>query len=85
MVVAAAGMCFTWPTLEALVSEGESRAGLQHMVGIYNTAFLTILLAPNLPVLVAAQIAFGGSVGLIHYAQPSRTCVGVPLLPGQTP
>ena len=29
-------MCLTWPTLEALVSEGESRAGLQQMVGIYN-------------------------------------------------
>jgi MFS family permease len=30
------GMCFTWPTLEAMVSEGESPAGVQHMVGIYN-------------------------------------------------
>lgn len=30
------GMCFTWPTLEAMVSEGESPAGLQRMVGIYN-------------------------------------------------
>ena len=39
MVVAAAGMCFTWPTLEALVSEGESRAGVQHMVGIYNAVW----------------------------------------------
>ncbi len=25
-----------WPALEALVSENESRAGVQHMVGIYN-------------------------------------------------
>src|SRR5438552_443209 len=30
------GMCFTWPTLEAMVSEGESPSGLQRMVGIYN-------------------------------------------------
>ena len=30
------GMSFTWPTLEAMVSEGETRSGLQHMVGIYN-------------------------------------------------
>lgn len=30
------GICFTWPTLEALVSEGENRAGVQRMVGIYN-------------------------------------------------
>ncbi len=36
MSVAVVGMCFTWPTLEALVSEGESRAGVQRMVGIYN-------------------------------------------------
>jgi len=36
MVAVVAGMCFTWPTLEALVSEGEPRAGLQHMVGLYN-------------------------------------------------
>jgi predicted MFS family arabinose efflux permease len=34
--VAVAGMCFIWPTLEALVSEGESRLGVQRMVGIYN-------------------------------------------------
>lgn len=36
MAVAVVGMCFTWPTLEALVSEGESRVGVQRMVGIYN-------------------------------------------------
>jgi hypothetical protein len=36
MAVAVAGMCFTWPTLEALVSEGETRAGVQRMVGVYN-------------------------------------------------
>ena len=36
MVVTVMGMCFTWPTLEALVCEGEPRAGLQHMVGVYN-------------------------------------------------
>ncbi|HHY84447.1 MAG TPA: MFS transporter [Verrucomicrobia bacterium] len=29
-------LLFTWPALEALVSEGESRDGVQHMVGIYN-------------------------------------------------
>lgn len=36
MVVIVVGMSFTWPTLEALVSEGEPRTGLQHMVGVYN-------------------------------------------------
>jgi hypothetical protein len=30
------GLCFTWPTLEALVSEDETAAGVQRMVGIYN-------------------------------------------------
>jgi len=33
------GMCFTWPTLEALISEGEPPAGVQHMVGIYNAVW----------------------------------------------
>lgn len=39
MLTATVGMCFTWPVLEALVSEGESRAGLQYMVGIYNSVW----------------------------------------------
>jgi predicted MFS family arabinose efflux permease len=39
MLVAVIGMCFTWPTLEALVSEGETPAGLQHMIGIYNVVW----------------------------------------------
>ena len=30
------GVCFTWPTLEALVCEGEASTRLQRMVGIYN-------------------------------------------------
>lgn len=33
------GMCFTWATLEALVSENETPAGLQRMVGIYNVVW----------------------------------------------
>jgi len=36
MTVCNVGMCFTWPTLEALVSEKEPTARLQRMVGIYN-------------------------------------------------
>lgn len=36
MLTTVVGMCFTWPTLEALVSEGESPGRLQRMVGIYN-------------------------------------------------
>jgi predicted MFS family arabinose efflux permease len=30
------GMCATWPTLEALVSESETAAGVPRVVGIYN-------------------------------------------------
>jgi MFS family permease len=33
------GMTCTWPTLEALVSEGESPRGLQRIVGIYNVVW----------------------------------------------
>lgn len=33
------GMCFSWPSLEALVSEGESRRGLSRMIGIYNVVW----------------------------------------------
>src|SRR5436309_10066092 len=36
MIVCTVGMCFTWPTLEAMVSEGEPPTRLQRMVGIYN-------------------------------------------------
>jgi predicted MFS family arabinose efflux permease len=39
MVVVVLGMCFTWPVLEALASENESRQGLQRMVGIYNVVW----------------------------------------------
>jgi predicted MFS family arabinose efflux permease len=36
MVLWTAGVCLTWPPLEALASERESRAGTGRMVGIYN-------------------------------------------------
>jgi MFS family permease len=39
MAVATVGMCFTWPTLEAIVSEGETYANLQRNVGIYNVVW----------------------------------------------
>jgi len=34
-----AGMCFIWPTIEALVSEGEDAVGLPRMVGTYNVVW----------------------------------------------
>jgi len=33
------GMCFIWPTLEALVSDGETVARLPHAVGLYNVVW----------------------------------------------
>lgn len=39
MMVANFGMCFTWPALEAMVSEGEPRHRMQSMVGIYNVTW----------------------------------------------
>lgn len=33
------GMCFIWPTIEALVSEGEDAIGLPRMVGTYNVVW----------------------------------------------
>lgn len=39
MVLTIVGMSFTWPTLEALVSEREAGTGLQHMIGVYNVVW----------------------------------------------
>lgn len=39
MIAIIAGMSFTWPTLEAMVSENEDRAGVQHMLGVYNVVW----------------------------------------------
>jgi len=39
MVLWTIAICFTWVPLETLASEKESRAGLAHMVGIYNVVW----------------------------------------------
>ncbi len=39
MLLWTVGTCFTWPTLEALSSEGETRQGLVKMLGIYNVVW----------------------------------------------
>jgi len=39
LVLGNVGMCFTWPALEALVSEGEPPARLQRLIGIYNVVW----------------------------------------------
>ena len=35
-VIVTLGMCFTWPVLEALISENETPARVPHAIGIYN-------------------------------------------------
>jgi len=61
MVLTVVGMSFTWPTLEALVSEGEPRAGLQHMVGVYNVVWAA----------TAALANFSGGAMLQNLGLPS--------------
>jgi predicted MFS family arabinose efflux permease len=39
LVTATMGMCFTWPPLEALVSEGEPPVRLQRLIGLYNVVW----------------------------------------------
>ena len=39
LLAAVVGMGFTWPTLEALVSEGETYSGLQKKIGLYNVVW----------------------------------------------
>jgi MFS family permease len=39
IVAATIGMCFTWPSLEGLMSEGETQARLRSLVGIYNATW----------------------------------------------
>src|SRR5436190_3227357 len=47
MILTVVGMSFTWPTLEALVSEEEPADGLQHMVGIYNVVWAATAAVAN--------------------------------------
>lgn len=73
MLLATVSICFTWPNLEAVVSEGEPGHRLQRYIGIYNLvwsgtgafAFFTggalihALGAPNLILLVPALLIAG--------------------------
>jgi predicted MFS family arabinose efflux permease len=55
-------LLFTWPALEALVSEGETQSGVQNMVGIYNCTW-------------AAAAAFAYFTGGALYDHLGRTAV----------
>lgn len=41
VVAATVGMCFTWPALEALATDGEPPVRLQGLVGLYNFVWAT--------------------------------------------
>lgn len=41
-------LLFTWPALEALVSENETQAGVQHQVGVYNCTWAIVAALANL-------------------------------------
>ena len=73
MAVTVIGMCFTWPTLEALVSEGEPAAGVQHMVGLYNVVWAG----------TAALANFTGGAMLEKLGLRSLFCVPIVVQLGQ--
>ena len=52
------GQCFTWPALEALVSESETPARLPHAIGLYNVTWA---------VFAAASFFIGGTLVQISY------------------
>ena len=73
MAMMVIGMCFTWPTLEALISEGEDPAGVQHMVGIYNVVWAG----------TGALAYFTGGAMLEHLGLKSLFYVPMAVLLGQ--
>jgi MFS family permease len=52
------GQCFTWPALEALVSESESPARLPHAIGMYNVTWA---------ITAAAAFFIGGTLVQISF------------------
>ena len=69
LAVTYVGMCFTWPSLEALVSEGEASGGVQHMVGVYNVVWAG----------TAALASFTGGVMFEHLGFASLFYVPIAL------
>jgi predicted MFS family arabinose efflux permease len=67
------GVCFTWPALEALVSEGETAIGLPRMVGIYNMVWAG----------TAAVANFVGGAVLQNLGLKSLFYVPIAILVGQ--
>lgn len=67
MLTATVGMCYTWPNLEALVSEGEPGARLQRYIGIYNLVWSG-----------AAAVAYFSGGALIAAFGPRTTILLLP-------
>jgi MFS family permease len=70
IMIANFGMCFTWPALEAMVSEGEPRHRMQSMVGIYNVTWAA----------AGAFAYFTGGAMIQHWGIRSMYLVPVALL-----
>src|SRR2546425_247662 len=73
MSLTVVGMCFTWPTLEALVSEDETPAGLQQMVALYNVFWAG----------TGALAYFTGGAMLDNFGMKSFFYIPIPLLIAQ--
>ena len=72
-VVVTFGMCFTWPVLEALISEGATPAHVPQAIGIYNITWA----ATN-----AAALFIGGTL-IEQLGYPSIYYIPVAILAGQ--
>jgi predicted MFS family arabinose efflux permease len=66
--IATVGQCFTWPTLEALISDGETPARLPRTIGIYNIVWA---------VTAALAMFFGGT--LLEFSSQSLFFVPIAL------
>jgi predicted MFS family arabinose efflux permease len=67
LVLYSSALLFTWPALEALATDGESRHGVQRMVGIYNCTWASF----------AALAFFGG--GSLYDASAKVTVFLIPI------
>jgi predicted MFS family arabinose efflux permease len=70
------GMCFTWPALEALVTEGETPAHVPHAVGVYN---ITWAWTNAVAVFVGGKIIAAFGYASIYYVPLAIVLIQLPL------
>jgi MFS family permease len=71
VAVANFGMCFCWPAMEALMSEGEAPARLQSLVGLYSVSWST-----------AGAVAYFAGGALLQLGRPCLFFVPVTIFVG---